>query len=272
MVVTGLSSSPVIRPVKRVPVGQAQPITRTADGSAEGTATRVGREQGTQAPVAVQRGDPRARAEDTTAAPTSDRSGSGSPTGQFADLTLAQRRQLTELRARDREVRAHEAAHQAAAGRFAGPVQFDFQRGPDGQRYAVGGEVQIDTSPVPGDPEATIDKMKTVRAAALAPANPSPQDQAVAAQASQEIVQARAELLAQRSAASRPGGSSAVDSTEGGVERPVDVASTPREPASIEAPMGRARDAALAFSATERFGRLPASLAVDAGRNVNLFA
>ncbi len=243
-----------------------------ADGTLVGTTTRLGRDQGAQAPGALQRVDPAARAEDTTAARSSERPGPGSPPGQFADLTLAQRRQLTELRARDREVRAHEAAHQAAAGRFAGPVRYEFQRGPDGQRYAVGGEVQIDTAPVPGDPEATIDKMETVRAAALAPANPSAQDRAVAAQASQELVRARAELLAQRGTASGPGGASAVDPAEGGAERPAEVVSTARAPAPVAAPPGPARDAALAFSAAEPFGGLPPSLAVDAGRSVDLFA
>ena len=45
-----------------------------------------------------------------------------------------------------------------------------------------------------GDPQATIDKMRVVRAAALAPAEPSPQDRAVAAEAMQLMLQAQAEL------------------------------------------------------------------------------
>ena len=39
----------------------------------------------------------------------------------------------------------------------------------------------MDTSPVPGDPQATIRKAQTVRQAALAPAEPSGQDQRAAA-------------------------------------------------------------------------------------------
>ncbi|MDI9244892.1 putative metalloprotease CJM1_0395 family protein [Marinobacter sp. CHS3-4] len=109
-------------------------------------------------------------------------------------LDSAELKQLTELKARDREVRAHEAAHQAVGGQYAGAISYVYERGPDGAQYAVGGEVSIDTSPVSGDPQATIEKMRTVRAAALAPAEPSPQDRAVAAQAMQLMLQAQAEL------------------------------------------------------------------------------
>lgn len=109
-------------------------------------------------------------------------------------LDEAQLRELSDLKARDREVRAHEAAHQAVGGQYAGAISYVYQRGPDGAQYAVGGEVSIDTSPVQGDPQATIEKMRVVRAAALAPAEPSPQDRAVAAEAMQLMLQAQAEL------------------------------------------------------------------------------
>ncbi len=109
-------------------------------------------------------------------------------------LSEAELKQLAELKARDREVRAHEAAHQAVGGQYAGAMSFTYQRGPDGAQYAVGGEVPIDVAPVQGDPQATIEKMRVVRAAALAPAQPSAQDRAVAAQAMQTMLQAQAEL------------------------------------------------------------------------------
>lgn len=112
-------------------------------------------------------------------------------------LDPAQLEQLAELKARDREVRAHEAAHQAVGGQYAGAISYVYQRGPDGAQYAVGGEVSIDTAPVEGDPQATIEKMRTVRAAALAPAEPSPQDRAVAAQAMQLMLQAQSELASE---------------------------------------------------------------------------
>ena len=115
-----------------------------------------------------------------------------------SDLTEEEEQQVAELKSRDREVRAHEQAHLAAAGPYAtGGPTFSYQKGPDGQRYAVGGEVGIDTSPVSGDPEATIQKAQQIRAAALAPASPSSQDQQVAAAATQMESQARAELSKQ---------------------------------------------------------------------------
>ncbi|EHJ06028.1 putative metalloprotease CJM1_0395 family protein [Marinobacter manganoxydans] len=108
-----------------------------------------------------------------------------------------------ELKARDREVRAHEAAHQAVGGQYAGAMSFTYQRGSDGAQYAVGGEVSIDLSPVQGDPQATIEKMRVVRAAAMAPAEPSGQDRAVAAQAMQIMLQAQSDLATESGSSSR---------------------------------------------------------------------
>jgi hypothetical protein len=115
-------------------------------------------------------------------------------------LTPEQQQRVVELRHRDAEVRQHEAAHQAAAGAYArGGARFEYQAGPDGQAYAVGGEVDIDTSPVPGDPDASIRKMQTVRAAALAPDQPSAQDRRVAAEADAALQRAEGERNSQPS-------------------------------------------------------------------------
>ncbi len=112
--------------------------------------------------------------------------------------------QLRELKRRDQEVRAHERAHLSAGGQYVrGGARFSYQYGPDGRRYAVGGEVSIDVAPVPGDPQATLRKAQTIRRAALAPADPSAQDRAVAAQAQQMAIQAQAELARQRMEAIR---------------------------------------------------------------------
>jgi hypothetical protein len=110
----------------------------------------------------------------------------------------AERDQIQELAARDREVRAHEQAHAAVAGQYGSSPTYSFVRGPDGVSYAVGGEVKIDTSPIPGDPEATLRKAQQLRRAANAPADPSSQDSSVAAQAAQMEQQARAELREQQ--------------------------------------------------------------------------
>ncbi len=115
-----------------------------------------------------------------------------------AQLTEEEQAKVVELKQRDIGVRRHEAAHEAAAGGYAvGAPHFEYETGPDDQRYVVNGEVNIDTSPVPSDPDATIRKMETVRAAALAPADPSAQDQRVAAAASAAIQQAEAERTGQ---------------------------------------------------------------------------
>lgn len=108
-------------------------------------------------------------------------------------LSKAEQEQLDALKKRDAEVRRHEEAHQRVGGQYASAPSYEYQKGPDGQNYAVGGEVQIDASPVAGDPDATIDKMEVVKRAALAPAEPSGQDRAVAAQADATAQQARQE-------------------------------------------------------------------------------
>ncbi|MEM6955879.1 MAG: putative metalloprotease CJM1_0395 family protein, partial [Myxococcota bacterium] len=102
--------------------------------------------------------------------------------------------EVERLRQRDREVRNHELAHAAAAGPYGGPPRYELERGPDGTMYATGGNVRIDVSPVPGDPDATIRKMRQVRRAALAPAEPSAQDRRVAARAAAEEAKARSAL------------------------------------------------------------------------------
>nr|WP_228757962.1 putative metalloprotease CJM1_0395 family protein [Idiomarina loihiensis] len=112
---------------------------------------------------------------------------------------------VDELKSRDQEVRVHEQAHAAVGGQHAGSPSYEYERGPDGKSYAVGGEVQIDVSPVNGDPQATIQKMQLVRRAALAPAQPSAADRSIAAEAANKATQARAELAQMQVEASESG-------------------------------------------------------------------
>jgi len=115
---------------------------------------------------------------------------------QTAGLTDAELRILEELKKADAAVRSHEMAHVAAGGRYVtSGASFTYKKGPDGKNYAVGGEVSIDTSPVPGDPRATLQKMQQVRNAALAPANPSAQDIKVASKATSTATKAMSELM-----------------------------------------------------------------------------
>ncbi len=115
-----------------------------------------------------------------------------------------QQRQLAALVERDLEVRKHEQAHQMAGGEHAGSPSYQFSQGPDGKRYATGGEVAIDIGVVHGDPAATLAKMQQVRAAALAPAEPSSQDLSVARAATVKEAQARKELMEVRGASIGP--------------------------------------------------------------------
>ena len=113
------------------------------------------------------------------------------------ELTAEEKQQVNELKKRDAEVKAHEQAHMAAGGGLVrGGASYQYEMGPDGKRYAVGGEVQIDVSPE-RTPEATIRKMQQVKAAAMAPAQPSGTDRAVAARAGQIEAKARAEKTRQ---------------------------------------------------------------------------
>ncbi|MBV7535268.1 catalase [Duganella sp. sic0402] len=132
---------------------------------------------------------PRIAPETTTAAATA--TPSTSSTTQLSNQALAL---IDQLKSRDLEVRQHEQAHMAAAGGLAtSGASYTYQRGPNGIDYAIGGEVNIDTSPG-ATPEETIARARAVQSAALAPAEPSGADRAVAAQAQQMEMQARAEL------------------------------------------------------------------------------
>jgi len=136
------------------------------------------------------------------------------------ELSTADRRQVEALKSTDRAVRAHEAAHMAAGGSLVtSGASFSYETGPDGQRYAVAGEVGIDTSKG-RTPEETLVRAQQIRAAALAPADPSGQDRAVAAAASQMAADARAEIARNNmSPAQQEHGASRGPSFEQAIER-----------------------------------------------------
>jgi hypothetical protein len=105
-------------------------------------------------------------------------------------LSEAEQQQVNDLQRRDQEVRAHEQAHVAAGATSA---RYDYQTGPDGRQYAVGGSADIQISAMSNDYASRIAQARKMRAAALAPADPSPQDLAVAANATRLEQEARAE-------------------------------------------------------------------------------
>jgi len=118
----------------------------------------------------------------------------GTPAGK-RELTPEEQAVVRELQNIEREVVAHEAAHQAAGGGLAGGVSYTYTQGPDGRNYITGGEVPI-RMPVSDNPEQTLRDMETVQRAAMAPATPSPQDAQVAAKAAAKAASARQELAA----------------------------------------------------------------------------
>jgi len=171
-------------------------------------------------------------------------------------LNEEEEKQVEELKKRDQEVRAHEQAHARTGGAYAGAPSYTFQQGPDGKRYAIGGEVQIDTAKE-RTPEATVRKMQIVIRAATAPAEPSSQDLKVAQQARSQLAEAQAELREQKTTASAGGedeasanqtGNAAADSSgpsTGSASRPEN-----REAASAyETALQRVSDAQSLFSA-----------------------
>ena len=122
------------------------------------------------------------------------------------ELTEEQEREVQKLRHRDAEVRRHEEAHRSVLGRYArGGIQYEYEQGPDNRRYAVGGHVGVDASRE-SKPEATIRKAQIIRRGALAPAQPSGQDRAVAAQAARMEAEARAELRREKMEEPKTGG------------------------------------------------------------------
>ena len=105
---------------------------------------------------------------------------------------------ITELERRDREVRAHEQAHAAAAGgarlgsdvylpgRPGRPPVCRRRRGPDRHHS------------VTGDPAATLRKAQQIERAAFAPGDPSPEDLHAAVMAAAMAARARRELARQQ--------------------------------------------------------------------------
>ncbi len=129
--------------------------------------------------------------------------------------------EISQLSTIDRKVRAHETAHASVGGQLAGAPQFSYKKGPNGVLYAVAGEVSISTSEVPGDPKETLARLEQVIRAALAPAQPSPQDISVASNAASSAAQIRAELAISNNKQSNEGTSTndGVKTTESNISK-----------------------------------------------------
>ena len=159
----------------------------------------------------------------------------GASAAQDQNQVRAEQAVIQQLKLRDQEVKAHEQAHASVGGVHAGSASFTYTRGPNGALYATGGEVGISTSPVAGDPQATLQKARQVQAAALAPLNPSSQDRAVAARAGQMALDAQANLAAERTQSSREAASEYIEERgEVGVGRADDTAAAAGPPKDNE--------------------------------------
>ncbi|WP_304223917.1 putative metalloprotease CJM1_0395 family protein [Gracilinema caldarium] len=113
----------------------------------------------------------------------------------FSDALKSKVTPSDELVSADQDVKAHEHAHMSVLGPYAaGAINYTYITLPDGSKYAVGGSIKVDLTPVPGDPEATIRKARAIINASYAVSSPSPADMRVAAQAYQMEMQAQREL------------------------------------------------------------------------------
>jgi hypothetical protein len=152
-------------------------------------------------------------------------------------------------------------------------ASLDYTTGPDGQRYAVAGEVGISTSKG-RTPEETLMRAQQIRAAALAPADPSAQDRSVAAAATQMAAEARVELAREQVEASKVEGdddSAATSSVKNETGGRVGTEERTRERnagASSSSPSSAITDAATALGNTIARSLSPSR----AGQTINIFA
>lgn len=205
---SALTASDASAELRSEPIRRITPISMPrSSGHAEGQDTVTLSQTGFDHSRADRENDPAAgttRSEQKSA-PSSSR-----------QLSPEEQQAVLKLKQRDLEVKAHEAAHLANAGQYAaGGPSYTYQTGPDGRRYAVGGEVPIDISKEK-TPEQTVQKMRIVRRAALAPANPSSADRNIAAAAGTKEAEALRELNSpkQKDDSSRSPGNLSISSSD----------------------------------------------------------
>lgn len=191
-----LRSEPVKRVVVTPTTGSSEEqkatdsVSLSAEGLEKSRQSQESQESQTTTPAA-----------DEKTTPANETKGNQSSSSQA--LTPEEQQMVQELKSRDMEVKTHEMAHLAAAGQYAsGGASYTYQQGPDGRRYAIGGEVPIDLS-AEKTPEETLAKMRTIKRAAMAPAEPSSADRSVAATATALESQARQEAQTQETEAAR---------------------------------------------------------------------
>jgi len=188
-------------PYQRTSGGQAQPISAPESSfSKDSNASSNVQENSQHTPLnkhthfSTFSGDDGVSADQPVSAISASDSVSTSTEKEAIEQKVIQQ-EVQALSKRDQEVRTHERTHAAIGGQHASAPSFSYERGPDGQLYAVEGEVRIDTSAVSGDPKATLEKAEVIIRAALSVAEPSTQDRQVASDARMMAAEARAEML-----------------------------------------------------------------------------
>ncbi|QPG05600.1 hypothetical protein IT774_16190 [Salinimonas marina] len=175
---------------------------------------------------------------------TAGQQSSGRDSAEQRQQQQAKEAKIAALKQRDQEVRVHEQAHAVAGGQYAGAPKYEYTTGPDNQRYVTDGEVSIDVSEA-ATAQQTIEKMRQVRRAALAPAEPSMQDRTVAAQAAATEQQARSDLAGELAAnpqnQRRAGMFSDIDAWVDTLTPAVSAAISPERPADYDETSMQAR-------------------------------
>lgn len=90
-------------------------------------------------------------------------------------------RVLSKFKEKDAQIKAHEQSHAANAPTVGG-ISYNYQQGPDGKMYAVGGSVRLDVS-MPQDPKSAELKLEQLKKSALSVDDPSGADMTIASQA-----------------------------------------------------------------------------------------
>ena len=127
------------------------PDTSRAPASADAGAT-LGTASSADAPAATggggQAGDDKTAGDKTAAGQTAGKAGATDKgrQGGLETLTPEQKDVVSKLSARDTAVRTRGGAP-GGRGRAGGAASFSYETGPDGKRYAVGGEVPVRCGP-----------------------------------------------------------------------------------------------------------------------------
>lgn len=87
-------------------------------------------------------------------------------------------RVVEKFKSKDKEIRNHEQIH-ANLGKSSSPINYNYQMGPDGKLYAMGGYVKLDVS-MPTDPKAAMAKIEQIKKASSSPNDLSTADLGIA--------------------------------------------------------------------------------------------